>query len=434
MKESLYALLAVVLGCAVSHAAQPPLPITASTPSSARTDAEPRVPASNVKPKPRARELGIPLDGEPGPLNAITDVEGVVVGHATIIRGHGELVVGEGPVRTGVTAVFPDGEKPAAAVFAAWHALNANGEMTGTAWVEEGGAMSGPVMITNTHSVGVVRDAVIEWMISRGELSGWSLPVVAETFDGAWPPWGGLNDINGLHVTKMHAFAAMDGARGGPVQEGSVGGGTGMICNEFKGGIGTSSRLVRIGDEQYMLGVLGQCNYGNREDLKVAGVPVGRELTEPVACYDGPVPPGRSEPRCGEPAPSQPNGDQGSIIVVVATDAPLLPHQLERVARRVTLGLGRMGSVASNSSGDIFIAFSTATQVDPDTEKMSVEMVNNDHLRPIFAATVQATEEAILNAMLAADTMVGADDYRVPALPHGELVEVLKKYNRYVGP
>ena len=359
--------------------------------------------------KPRARDLGVPFDGNPGPLNAITDLPGIEVGHQTIIRGDGKLQVGVGPVRTGVTAIFPRGKVSADPVFAGWYTENGNGEMTGTTWVEESGFLYGPVMITNTHSVGVVRDAVIKWQVSHGPKAPaedwWSLPVVAETWDGY------LNDINGFHVTPEDAFAAIKNARGGPVEEGSVGGGTGMICNEFKGGIGTSSR--RLTDKQggYTVGVLVQCNYGLRRMLRIAGVPVGREI----------------------PGPSIWSEDTGSIIVVVATDAPLLPNQLKRVARRVTLGLGRNGSISGNDSGDIFIAFSTASPGAGLSENVAkVEMLSNDRIDPIFEATVQATEEAVINAMVAAETMTGINGQRVEALPHDRLREVLKKYNRLV--
>src|SRR3981081_1291026 len=298
--------------------------------------AQKNVPETNDV-KPRARDLGIPFDGIPGPLNAITDVPGVAVGHTTLISGAGKLQIGKGPVRTGVTAVLPRGkESMSNAVFGAWFTENGNGEMTGTTWVEESGFLEGPVMITNTHSVGVVRDAVIQWRVSHGQPDAtgywWSLPVVAETWDG----W--LNDINGFHVKPEDAFHALDTAKSGPVEEGSVGGGTGMICNEFKGGIGTSSRVLDAKFGGYTVGVLVQCNYGRRSQLRIAGVPVGREIPDHTV---------RDE-------------DIGSIIVVVATDAPLIPTQLKRVARRVSLGLGRDGSFASDGSGDIFIAFSTA--------------------------------------------------------------------------
>src|SRR5437870_47775 len=302
------------------------------------------VAAAHAQKKERARDVGIPLDGAPGPLDAITDVAGVEVGQTTVITGSGKLVVGRGPVRTGVTAVLPRGKNSGDPVFAGWFTLNGNGEMTGTTWVEESGFLWGPVMITNTHSVGVVRDAVIEWALRQGRLphDEWSLPVVAETWDG------GLNDINGFHVTKSDAWAAMDSARGGSVMEGSVGGGTGMVCNQFKGGIGTASRRLDPHDGGYTVGVLVQCHYGRRRYLRIAGAPVGQEIADLVPCR---VP--CSGPRSGM-APAIPPG-VGSSITVVATDPPLVPHQLRRVARRAGLGVGRLGGVASNSSGDIVI-------------------------------------------------------------------------------
>src|SRR5271169_6114623 len=295
--------------------------------------------------EPRARDLGIPFDGAPGALNAITDVGGVTVGHTTLISGEGKLVVGQGPVRTGVTAVLPRGNDSIAdPVFAGWYSLNGNGEMTGTTWVEESGFLIGPVMITNTHSVGVVRDAAIQWRVSHGKIGPdddwWSLPVVAETWDG----W--LNDINGFHVKPEHALHALDGARSGPVEEGSVGGGTGMICNGYKAGIGTSSRRLGPKDGAYTVGVLVQCNYGTRDNLRIAGINVGREIPAP-------------EPYAFIPSDI---AGRGSIIVIVATDAPLLARQLKRIVHRVTLGLGRNGSISGNDSGDIFIAFSTANR------------------------------------------------------------------------
>ncbi|PYP93646.1 MAG: aminopeptidase [Gemmatimonadetes bacterium] len=368
----------------------------------------------------RGRDLGVPFEGIPGPLDAVTDVAGVEVGHRTLVVGSGKLVVGKGPVRTGVTAVFPRGKASTDPVFAGWFTMNGNGEMTGTTWVEESGFLWGPVMITNTHSVGVVRDAVIAWAVRQGRMreDDWSLPVVAETWDG------GLNDINGFHVTQQDAWAAMDSARGGPVVEGSVGGGTGMVCNRFKGGIGTASRRLEPKDGGYLVGVLVQCNYGARAPLRIAGVPVGREIADLMPCR---------EP-CGTTRSSRDArlaDDVGSIIIVVATDAPLLPHQLKRIAKRSALGVGRLGGLASNSSGDIFIAFSTANpRASRDSGLAQVAMVSNDRITPLFEATVQATEEAIVNAMLAAQTMVGADDLKVYALPHDRLREVLKKYNR----
>jgi len=364
--------------------------------------------------KPRARDLGVPFDGAPGPLNAITDVSGVLVGHTTLISGEGKLQVGKGPVRTGVTAVLPRGKDSMNnPVFAGWWSLNGNGEMTGTTWVEESGLLEGPVMITNTHSVGVVRDAVIQWRVAHGQPDPtgywWSLPVVAETWDG----W--LNDINGFHVKPEHAFHAIDSAHGGVVEEGAVGGGTGMVCNGFKGGIGTSSRKLGEKEGGYTVGVLVQCNYGSKNNLRVAGIPVGREIAA-------------DDPYAGT---TLFNADHGSIIVVVATDAPVVAHQLKRLARRVSLGLGRDGSISGNGSGDIFIAFSTAnTGAAAADHVVDLKMLPNDKIEPVFAATVQATEEAIINAMVAAETMTGIENHRVRALPHDQLRAVLKKYNR----
>jgi L-aminopeptidase/D-esterase-like protein len=365
-------------------------------------------------PKPRARDLGVPFDGTPGPLNAITDVSGVTVGHTTLISGEGKLQVGKGPVRTGVTAVLPRGKDSMNnPVFAGWWSLNGNGEMTGTTWVEESGFLENPVMITNTHSVGVVRDAVIQWRVNHRQPDPtgywWTLPVVAETWDG----W--LNDINGFHVKPEHAFHAIDSAHSGAVEEGNVGGGTGMVCNEFKGGIGTSSRKVESKIGAYTVGVLVQCNYGSRKNLRIAGVPVGREIPEDPAYA----------------STSFSELDRGSIIVVVATDAPLVSHQLKRLARRVSLGLGRNGSISGNGSGDIFIAFSTANSGAAAADHLvDLKMLPNDQLDLVFAATVQATEEAVINAMVAAETMTGIENHKVIALPHDKLREVLKKYNR----
>jgi L-aminopeptidase/D-esterase-like protein len=373
------------------------------------------VPAQSDPPiKPRARDLGVPFDGMPGPLNVITDVSGVTVGHTTLIFGEGKLQVGKGPVRTGVTAVLPRGKDSMTnSVFAGWWSLNGNGEMTGTTWVEESGFLEGPVMITNTHSVGVVRDAVIQWRVNHAQpdptSEWWSLPVVAETWDG----W--LNDINGFHVRPEHALHAIDTAASGPVQEGNVGGGTGMVCNGFKGGIGTASRKLDTKDGGYTVGILVQCNYGTKDTLRIAGIPVGREIAADV-------------PYAGT---SFVNDDHGSIIVVVATDAPLVAHQLKRLARRVSLGLGRNGSISGNGSGDIFIAFSTANPGAVAADRVvDLKMLPNDKLGPVFAATVQATEEAIVNAMIAAETMTGIENHKVIALPHDKLREVLKKYNR----
>ncbi len=372
--------------------------------------------AGPAEPAPRARDLGIPFDGTPGPLNAITDVAGVQVGHTTLIAGSGKLRVGHGPVRTGVTAVLPRGPDTLSnPVFAGWYTQNGNGEMTGTTWVEESGFLEGPVMITNTHSVGVVRDAVIAWRVAHdgADTSGywWSLPVVAETWDG----W--LNDVNGFHVKPDHVFAALAGAHGGSVEEGSVGGGTGMICNGYKGGIGTSSRRLDADEGGYTVGVLVQCNYGRRQYLRIAGIPVGREIPAP-------------EPYAFIPSDV---AERGSIIVVVATDAPLLAHQLKRVARRVSLGLGRNGSISGDGSGDIFIAFSTANSgAGMAKAAVDLKMLPNALLDPVFRATVEATEEAIVNAMVAAHDMTGVDDHRVDGLPHAQLRAVLQKYNRLV--
>ncbi len=375
--------------------------------------------------EPRARDLGIPFDGTPGPLNAITDVLGVEVGHVTLIKGSGPLVRGVGPVRTGVTAVLPRGREGEDEVFAAWFTLNGNGEMTGTTWVEESGFLGGPVLITNTHSVGVVHSAAVEYAVSKGKAFAWSLPVVAETWDG------GLNDINGFHVTRDHAFAAIENARGGPVLEGAVGGGTGMQCHEFKGGIGTASRRLTIDGETMTVGVLVQCNYGLRRQLRIAGIPAGAELREPRVCYRGVPPEGASDPPCSDAGGEREHEERGSIIVVVGTDAPVLPHQLKRIVKRAALGIGRMGGVGGNSSGDIFIAFSTQQ---PETKEpgtaIAVRMLPNERINPIFEATIQATEEAILNAMVAAKDMVGADDLFVPGLPHDRVRDLLRKYGR----
>jgi L-aminopeptidase/D-esterase-like protein len=358
--------------------------------------------------KPRARDLGVPLDGTPGPLNAITDVAGVEVGHTTLIAGEGPLKVGQGPVRTGVTALLPRGRGSAAPVFAGWFSLNGNGEMTGTAWIEESGFLEGPVLLTNTSSVGTVRDAVVKWWTARnGQQQPWVLPVVAETYDGY------LNDTHGFHVKEKHVFDALDGARSGAVAEGNVGGGTGMTCFEFAGGIGTSSRKLTAKQGGYTVGVLVQANFGRRHQLQVAGVPVGREIPE-----------GTFRPR-----------ESGSIIIIAATDAPLLPHQLKRLARRCSLGLARTGSVSGNGSGDLFLAFSTANTAATKREGLpQLTMLPNERMDPLFEATVEATEEAILNALVAAKTMVGRDDHKVLALPHDRLRELLKKYNRLAEP
>ena len=361
--------------------------------------------------EPRARDLGVPFDGEPGPLNAITDVAGVEIGHTTLIQ---DLTDGH-RVRTGVTAILPRGrDSLKTPVFGGWFSLNGNGEMTGTTWIEESGQLDGPVVLTNTHSVGVVRDAVIAWRVRQGDpdASGywWSLPVVAETWDGH------LNDVNGFHVKPAHVDAALATAAGGPVAEGNVGGGTGMICHEFKCGIGTSSRRVTIEGRTHTIGVLVQANYGLRETLRIAGVPVGQHLREHRAYQD--------QPR-----------ETGSIIIVVATDAPLLSHQLKRLARRASLGLGRMGSYAGDGSGDIFVAFSTANAAAlAGSPYGSAEFLENGHMDPLFQATVQATEEAIVNALIAARDMEGEGGRYAKAIPHAELVRLLKEYGRYAKP
>lgn len=374
------------------------------------------------KPKPRARDLGVLFEGTAASMNAITDVRGVEVGHTTLIAGGGKLNVGVGPVRTGVTAILPRGKTVNDPVFGAWFSLNGNGEMTGTHWLDESGFLDGPVFVTNTQSVGTVRDAAIAWQNARGlkpvttsyDAGFWSLPVVAETWDG----W--LNDVQGFHVREKHVFTALDGAGGGAVPEGSVGGGTGMVCYEFKGGIGTSSRKLDAKSGGYTVGVLVQCNCGRRNQLRVSGVPVGLEipLEEPKRAAHG-----------GH------DGDVGSIIIVIATDAPLLPHQLKRLARRATMGLARTGSVSGNGSGDLFIAFSTANAgAAKSAGTAPVTMLANEDMNPIFTATVQATEEAIVNALVAAETMTGIDGHKVDGLPHDKLKEVLKKYNRLVEP
>ena len=364
--------------------------------------------------KSRARDLGFHFDGSPGPLNAITDVSGVQVGHTTLIEGEGKLVQGKGPIRTGVTAILPRGDRSLDdPCFAGWSSLNGNGEMTGTTWVEESGFAEGPIMITNTHSVGIVRDAVISWRASQGsaDASGywWSLPIVAETWDGF------LNDINGFHVKEKHAHEAIRNAKGGPVEEGCVGGGTGMVCHSFKGGIGTASRVVTIKNQDYTLGVLVQANYGDRKNLTIAGVPVGKEITDlmPRDSYE-----------------KNHEGD-GSIIVVIATDAPLLAHQMKRLARRVPMGVGKVGGYGHDGSGDIFIAFSTAnSNVAFSDGTVNVEMLPNWMISPLFEATVQAVEEAIVNTLVAAETMEGINNNKVWALPHGRLIQIMKKYNR----
>jgi D-aminopeptidase len=388
------------------------------------------VPAS-AQGRPRARDLNIPLPGTPGPRNAITDVAGIEVGHATLIRGDGRRERGKGPVRTGVTAVFPRGKRSPDPVFAGFFVLNGNGEMTGTHWLGESGFLWGPVMITNTMSVGVVRDAAISSMVRQGwDAFAISLPVVAETWDGT------LNDIEGMHVGPGDVNRAIENASAGAVSEGNVGGGTGMICHRFKGGIGTSSRKLSADAGGYTVGVLVQCNYGRRSRLSVLGAPVGREISDLLPCSTLVSAGAERLPACeraGATRPGEPSdGDGGgSIIVLVATDAPLLPHQLNRLARRAALGVGRMGGLGEDSSGDLFLAFSTANpRASRDSGTAHLTMLSNERMNPLFEATVDATEEAILNAMLAAETMTGADGNRVYALPADRLVAILKKYGR----
>jgi len=360
----------------------------------------------------RARDLGIPFDGTPGPLNAISDVHGLAVGQTTIIQGEGKLVRGQGPVRTGVTTILPRGKKYDP-VFAGWYSLNGNGEMTGTTWIEEAGFLEGPIVFTNTHSIGLARDTTIGWMIDHQLYdplpSGafWLNPLVAETYDGT------LNDVNGFHVKPEHVLAALDGAVGGPVAEGNVGGGTGMVCHEFKGGIGTASRRVETPEGKWTLGVLVQANYGMRGQLTIAGIPVGRELMD-------------------IPSPRDTHSvETGSILAAVATDAPLIAHQLKRLARRVPMGLARVGSVAGNTSGDIFIAFSTANPGAARRRGMvDLTMIPNDQMNPLFSATVEATEEATVNALVAAETMVGINGHTAYRLPHDRVREILAKHSR----
>ncbi|MEQ8177202.1 MAG: P1 family peptidase [Amphiplicatus sp.] len=367
--------------------------------------------ASAEEAAPRARDLGVPFAGAPGPLNAITDVPGVTVGHRTIVKD----LKGGKAVRTGVTAILPRGEISGQnPVFAGVFALNGNGEMTGSHWVEESGTLEGPVMLTNTHSVGAVHEGVIRWRVAADEAdeSGywWSLPLVAETWDGH------LNDINGFHVRPEDAAKALEAAKSGPVAEGNVGGGTGMMCHGFKCGIGTASRRMSIADKDYTLGVLVQANYGAQSLLTIAGAPVGKHLGDK------------------KPEADAPEGDTGSIIVVIATDAPLLPHQLKRLARRAPLALGRMGSFAGNGSGDIFIAFSTAERSKASPGVASASYLVNDALDRVFLSVVEATEEAIVNALVAARDMKGDQGHVVKAIDHDALRDVLKKYNRLIEP
>jgi D-aminopeptidase len=376
--------------------------------------------AVSAQTKPRARDLGVPLEGNPGPLNAITDVRGIEVGHKTLISGEGKLEVGKGPVRTGVTAIWPRGKQSSDPVFAGWFSQNGNGEMTGTPWLEESGFADGPILITNTHSVGVVRDSFLAWLVKHNRRPGtntfdggfYTYPIVAETYDGY------LNDVNGFHVKAEDVESALESASAGRVAEGNVGGGTGMVCYGFKGGIGTASRILPAEQGGYTVGVLVQCNCGSRRQLRIGGLPVGRELADdmPVASVREPY-----------------REDTGSIIIVIATDAPLLPHQTKRLARRATLGLGRTGSVSGDGSGDIFIAFSTANpRVAGSKGITALQMLPNNELNPVFEAAVQATEEAIINAMVGAETMTGVNGHKVYSLPHDRLRDTLKKYNRLV--
>lgn len=368
--------------------------------------------------KPRARDLGVPFPGKTGKLNAITDVKGVEVGHSTIISGAGKNVAGEGPIRTGVTAIFPRGKaKKFSPVYANWYSLNGNGEMTGTTWVTESGFLETPIMITNTNSVGVVRDAVLKWYVDTnwyGNEDWWyTYPLVAETYDGF------LNDIYGFHVKEKHVREAIANAKTGKVTEGNVGGGTGMMCLGFKGGIGTASRMVNVAGKEYTVGVLVQSNFGSKRNLTVAGVPVGIELADTLNYVFNAPPNSRRK-----------EGD-GSIIVIVATDAPLLPHQLKRIAQRVPLGIGLVGGRGSNGSGDIFLAFSTANEgAFSRDQNTTAETIANDTITPLFEATVQSVEEAIINAMVAAETMEGINGNKAYGLPHDLLREALKKYNR----
>ena len=371
----------------------------------------------------RARDLGIPFDGTPGKYNAITDVEGVEVGYTTLIEGSGRLQKGVGPVRTGVTAIFPAGKKYIP-VFANWYSLNGNGDMTGTHWITESGFLETPVLITNTSSVGTVRDAALAWMdknkyYDTSQHQFWySYPVVAETWDGV------LNDINGFHIKPDHVWSALEKAKSGAIEEGSVGGGTGMVCHEFKGGTGTSSRVIDKARGGYIVGVLVQANYGRRNQLTIAGVPVGKELADtlPFIIHKE------------ETTKAYGNNDlteTGSIIVVVATNAPLLPHQLKRLTQRVSLGIGKNGGMGGNGSGDIFIAFSTANKsAFSRTKETNVTMYSNDLINDLLTATIEATEEAIINALVAGKTMKGINDNTAPGLPHEAVIRILKKYNR----
>ncbi len=360
------------------------------------SDPHERTPAGRL----RARGVGIPFAGRPGPANAITDVSEVAVGYTTLIEGD--------DIRTGVTAILPRPvEQMATPVYAGYHSLNGNGELTGTIWIEEAGRCDGPITITNTHSCGTARDASIKWLANKtGAVGQWALPVAGETFDGH------LNDINGFHITDDHVFAALNGARGGPIEEGSVGGGTGMICYGYKGGSGTSSRLVDFGGQTYTMACFVQANFGLREQLRIAGLPVGELLGDTPSDGDG-------------------TGDErGSVIAIAATDAPFLPHQLKRLARRVGLGLARTGAMSGHGSGDIFLAFSTANEAaHHDDDALAVaELVPNSRIDPFFQALIQATEEAVMNALFANESMQGYRGSVVEALPHAAVRDILTEH------
>jgi D-aminopeptidase len=370
----------------------------------------------------RARELGIRIGRmEAGPLDAITDVNGVRVGHTTLIRGDGALRPGKGPVRTGVTVVIPhDGDIWTEPVFAGAHRLNGNGELTGLEWIREAGMLGGAIGITNTHSVGVVRDALVEAAARahgmRDEI--WALPVVGETYDGA------LNDINGFHVRPEHVREALANAADGPVAEGNVGGGTGMICHEFKGGIGTASRRAA----EWTVGALVQANYGARELLRIDGVPVGAH----IPLDDVPSPWDQAEALA-----ARQGAERGSIIGIVATDAPLLPHQCARLAQRAGMGVARMGSYASHGSGDLFCAIATGNRdlsrnagEDDPRPTVPLRMVVDEQINPLLEAAAEATEAAIVNALLAAETLTGRDGITAHALDHHRLMEVMRAHGR----
>ena len=381
----------------------------------------------------RARDLGIAIGrGRPGPSNAITDVAGVRVGHASVIRGDGALVVGQGPVRTGVTMVVPhDGDVWTEPLYAGCHRLNGNGELTGLEWIREAGHLTGPIGITNTHSVGVVRDGIIRNAVRELPFgtSYWALPVVGETWDGL------LNDIDGFHVTADHVDEALAAARSGPVEEGAVGGGTGMVCHEFKGGIGTASRVVAADWGGFTVGVLVQANYGRRDWLRIDGVPVG----EAIPVDDVPSPYIGAE--ADDDTPTLPPPGSGSIIAIVATDAPLLPGQCDRLAQRVGLGVARMGGTGAHSSGDLFLCFATGNRRLPRTSFAAdrrlvadVQVLNDFAIGPLFDATIEATEEAIVNALVAAATMTGRDGITAHALPHDRLLETMARFGRPATP